>query len=791
MARFHLITAISAFTIGPYTLGAGVMPLFRVTQVLDGGDEISEIDVADVDLDGDDDVLATAIVGGEVRVFLNDGGGTLALSQAFGIGDGEFVPYAIFADIDSDGWPDVVAAGGASVAVLWNDGGILSPPVLLPSAGAVSVATGDFNGDGQHDIVAAVFSDDFLSNLAVYLRDGRAFAAPQVIPLAGGDQTITIALRSPMISADLNGDGIDDVVTMTNSNITGPAVVEVWHGSLLGGLTLHDSAVWDGGGVDVALKDLNGDGHVDLIGAMQAIPIITSTLLSQGAPVDLAVEPLIVPAFGDLPISPSTVHVADFAGDAPSSVLTTTTLGTGAPGLWEPIGSTYIPSLFPQSGPMSAHPIDADQDGLLDIVIAESNFITPFPVDTEDDPLVLLSNTGLGFTESEAIEASVANNGLTSGLINSDTRPDLIIAGDDGIRTLLSETNGGFTQGPTALEGTSLAAAVAIDLDLDGDSDIAALDQASALHVLHNLGGELQLTHTYALPPGAFSGASRDLDNDGDQDLVLGTVPPTVAMNDGDLLTLTSIGPSNAPLFQTVLADVNGDGLADIVGGSILDVRVFLGSGGGAFEAPVILGEGRFSAAALDFDADGDLDIASTDSGDVLVVHMNDGNGVFSSVSLFDLGVLSSTNVHHLFATDIDGDSLDDLVMSSVDPSSAVVALNEPGAGFIAFTLLAAPSTNARALTVADFNADALPDVAIGSPQTQSVGVFIQHHPDAAAPCPADLNGSGSVESTDLNTLLSDFGCVTPDCPADLDGDGDTDSADLNLLLAAFGEDCP
>ena len=57
---------------------------------------------------------------------------------------------------------------------------------------------------------------------------------------------------------------------------------------------------------------------------------------------------------------------------------------------------------------------------------------------------------------------------------------------------------------------------------------------------------------------------------------------------------------------------------------------------------------------------------------------------------------------------------------------------------------------------------------------------------DAPPPCPADLDGSGSVDGADLGTLLGAWG--TP--AADLDGDGTTGGADLGILLGAWGA-CP
>lgn len=53
--------------------------------------------------------------------------------------------------------------------------------------------------------------------------------------------------------------------------------------------------------------------------------------------------------------------------------------------------------------------------------------------------------------------------------------------------------------------------------------------------------------------------------------------------------------------------------------------------------------------------------------------------------------------------------------------------------------------------------------------------------------CAGDLDGDSDTDSTDLNLLLSAFGCSGGGCTGDLDGDGDTDSTDLNLLLSDFG----
>jgi hypothetical protein len=53
------------------------------------------------------------------------------------------------------------------------------------------------------------------------------------------------------------------------------------------------------------------------------------------------------------------------------------------------------------------------------------------------------------------------------------------------------------------------------------------------------------------------------------------------------------------------------------------------------------------------------------------------------------------------------------------------------------------------------------------------------------APCPADVDGSGTVDVSDLLAVLAAWGGSDPD--ADLNGDGNVDVTDLLNLLAAWG----
>ena len=108
-----------------------------------------------------------------------------------------------------------------------------------------------------------------------------------------------------------------------------------------------------------------------------------------------------------------------------------------------------------------------------------------------------------------------------------------------------------------------------------------------------------------------------------------------------------------------------------------------------------------------------------------------------------------------------------------------------------------APDSNLRLTATEDLNDDDLPDIiAVDAPpeggairggkqDEGAVNVLLNALPPAPA-CPADFDGDGDVDTTDLLFLLGAWG--TPD--GDVDGDGDTDTADLLALLAAWGE-CP
>ena len=63
--------------------------------------------------------------------------------------------------------------------------------------------------------------------------------------------------------------------------------------------------------------------------------------------------------------------------------------------------------------------------------------------------------------------------------------------------------------------------------------------------------------------------------------------------------------------------------------------------------------------------------------------------------------------------------------------------------------------------------------------------------PEACSACPADVNGNGAIEVSDVLEVLSQFGCDNG-CSTnlDLDNDNSITVADVLIVLSAFGEAC-
>jgi hypothetical protein len=79
--------------------------------------------------------------------------------------------------------------------------------------------------------------------------------------------------------------------------------------------------------------------------------------------------------------------------------------------------------------------------------------------------------------------------------------------------------------------------------------------------------------------------------------------------------------------------------------------------------------------------------------------------------------------------------------------------------------------------------------VRLGSKQNIGGAGSIDFTCEPAAACPADVDGSGSVDASDLAAVLGAWGACSG-CAADVDDSGAVDASDLAAVLGAWGV-CP
>jgi hypothetical protein len=215
------------------------------------------VDAAVLDGDGDGDLdLAIATNGPDaVRFLLNGGAG------GFTTGGGLPAPQSpsaiLAADANHDGLTDLVllyrggtALGGAVIYV--NHGsGVLSPGTPLPSAlpHPDAAAIGDVDGDGDEDLMLADF--DASPSLELH-RDFGVGSTPEVVAFDGLVLSLSLA--------DLDGDDRADLVVGAEVGVA-TALSDATDG-------FGPWSVFDGPSVfHAATGDLDGDEKIDVVGA--------------------------------------------------------------------------------------------------------------------------------------------------------------------------------------------------------------------------------------------------------------------------------------------------------------------------------------------------------------------------------------------------------------------------------------------------------------------------------------------------------------------------------------------
>ncbi|NVK86284.1 MAG: VCBS repeat-containing protein, partial [Cytophagia bacterium] len=214
-----------------------------------GGDCVEQIDVADVDGDGDIDV----VVSRPARVFLNDGNGNLTESQVIG-GARKGINLA---DYDGDGDVDL-AYGGPGAPSIYKNNGSGNFTLFSTIAGSYGendyYEDGDIDGDGDIDLIIAQRASNNQPPNDVYINDGNGNFTAKGLNLG------TNSYSKPLVQ-DLDGDGDLDLV-FANNNASQPT--PVWFNDGAGNFTNVQNIAPNTSTFGIRAGDLDLDGDIDL-----------------------------------------------------------------------------------------------------------------------------------------------------------------------------------------------------------------------------------------------------------------------------------------------------------------------------------------------------------------------------------------------------------------------------------------------------------------------------------------------------------------------------------------------
>lgn len=213
-----------------------------------------------------------------------------------------------------------------------------------------------------------------------------------------------------------------------------------------------------------------------------------------------------------------------------------------------------------------------------------------------------------------------------------------------------------------------------------------------------------------------------------------------------------------------VLADVNGDGFADLAGVSGFNntLSVLMSTGEGTFEPKTdyaLSWVGRtVQAADLNGDQKPDL-VATTVDGDNVNVLLNMGDGTFGNHIDYATGFAPGT----VQAADVNGDGQIDLVVPNMKSDNVSVLLNAGGGTFapkVNYVTGAVPTS----VAITDLNGDAKPDLVIANAGDDTISVL--------------QNAGGGTFGGKLNYAVGSQPEMV--VAADINGDGHTDLAVAN-----------
>ncbi len=571
-------------------------------------------------------------------------------------------------DFDGDGIVDLLSRGGIGFFVRYGlgDGSFTAPlDNATQWSGADDFAVADFNGDGADDVALRDFEEGDGSLLQIFLGT----LDEQIALTPAGPSFDTPSVLGVVRAGDLNDDGdVDLIVTANNA-------IDIWTGDGAGGMSGPET-LFTNFTVDAVIADVDADGIDDLVRvaathhAGMAIYDTPAALVvhrgQSGSVVNLAAqeiasEALAVRDYGDADFGQKfflglELVALDLDGDTAADLAVTSSgdrprslvVFEGQAGDL-PIEVARLPLEGELEGLVA---FDHDGNGLDDILVRGPLGATRLWL------YRTLPGPQLDLVAS-VVTPEVDTRDLVAADLDGAETGDLVFFSGTQERVYLGDREGVLTSLATApareLEIT-LGMLAAFDLDLDGVDDYLAYDYftpasngtALMLTTATDRGvpiDRLELAEGQPLPMGIVLAdderlaALADLEGDGRLEALV-----VDQASDDVYVVTTDVGPvltsSVIPLGNLDepmgLGDLSGDGHADLVVRLIGGVAVWMADGAGGFVSDGVVDVSSTANRALvdDVDRDGSADLVMWSPGlPVLEIAYRDGAGFTTACS--------------------------------------------------------------------------------------------------------------------------------------------------------------
>jgi FG-GAP-like repeat len=766
--------------------------------------------IGDVNGDGFNDIVTSCSTTSTIQVFLNEGNGVFNPAEnVFGASKPPEATGMTLADIDGDGNLDIVEATPSinSVAVLTGNGdGTFSPAEYFSTGTAtvpVGVAVGDLNGDGRPDIVTG----DYLANseVSVLLSNsaGPFFTSPNhVIFTEGLPDTFNVTTTAaPVAALTENPSALLSTLGLTftdegdgTATLTGtPSLSEVGTYDLTFTATSSAGTATQAFVLTIAGPPTitSGDGFTMVTGTYDAYTVTTS-----GIPAPSLTETGGLPAgvsFTDegngtallagTPV-PGTGGVYDLTitadnGASPEATQPFTLTVDQPPVITSPSSFTFIdgrtntfvvtstgfptPTLSLTNGtlPTSVTLTPTDSGTLLltgdppqstvgsyTLTFDATNTVAPDAMQTFVLTIANSLASGVSFATPGEIPVGDDPQSVAVGDLAGNGSKDLVVANaqSDTVTVLLSNGNGTYMPAETYAAGNYPVSVALADLNGDGFTDIIVADKNPTPEggtpevgtvgvLLGNGDGTFQPLVTFAVGNAPVSVAAADLSGSGTG------APAVVVVNQGDndveVLQDYGGGFGSAATFavgyaptDVVIASLDGSGAPDLIvsnsvgmdGSAIGTVSVLVGDGSGGFGSQVTFSAGMDpQAVAVGVLGDGTASIVVANGlSNYVSILTGNGPGLFAVSATLTV----DSDPDAVAIADVNGDGTMDLVVGARSPYRVDILLGNANGTFKPFEPV--PTGNyPGSLAVANLNQDKNLDIVTTDSHDNTVTILL------------------------------------------------------------------